>query len=112
MGDDDAGGVGFLPVDGVDALGQGYPVGGADGGAADADHVLGDDVEILGDLRHARQVLVDGEMVADFGVADVIHAVGTDAGDAAAGGDDVDGGVGSLGGHGVELLRWMNVCVV
>ena len=94
VGDDDAGGVRFVAVNGVDALGQGNPVGRPDGGAAHADHILGDDVEVVANLRNPRQVLLDGQMVADFRVADVVHPVGSDAGDAAAGGDDVDGGVG------------------
>ena len=94
VGDDDAGRVGLVAVDGVDTLGEGDPVGGADGGAAHADHVLGDDVEVVADLGDAGQVLVDGEVVADLGVEGVVHAVGADSGDTAAGGDDVNGGVG------------------
>ena len=97
VGDDDAGRVGLVAVDGVDALGEGDPVCRANGGAADADHILGDNVEVLADLGHTGQVLVDGEVVADFGVTDVVHPVRSDAGDAAAGGDDVDGGIGHGG---------------
>ena len=94
VGDDDAGGVRFVADDGVDPFGQGNPVGRPDGGAADADQIFGDDVEVAANFGDARQVLCDGQVAADFGIADVVHPVGANAGDAAAGGDDVDGGVG------------------
>ena len=100
VGDDYAGRVGFFALDGVDALRQGNPVSRTDGGAAHADHVLGDDVEVLVDFRHPLQVLVNGEVVAYLGVQGVVHPVGADAGDAAAGGDDVYGGLG----HGRLLM--------
>ncbi len=60
VGDYDAGGIGFVAYDGMNALGQGDPVGRADGGAAHADHVLGDDVEVIADLWNTGQVLFDG----------------------------------------------------
>ena len=60
VGDDDAGGGGFVGEDAVDAGGEGEPVGDGDVGAADVGDLLDSDVGDLGDLRDVFDELEAG----------------------------------------------------
>jgi len=60
VGDDDAGGGGFVGEDAVDTGGEGEPVGDGDVGAADVGDLLDADVGDLGDLRDGFDELEAG----------------------------------------------------
>src|SRR5207248_3550752 len=74
----------------VNAIRELQPFLGADRRAADLQHVFAGELRELARLRNALEHLSYGELLADVGIERVVEPVRTDAGDAAAGAQNMD----------------------